>query len=643
MRRVRILPDDLADQIAAGEVVERPASVVKELVENALDAGARTLRVDIESGGVGLVRVSDDGQGMDPEDAQLAVRRHATSKLASIEDLSRITTLGFRGEALPSIASVSRFVLTTRTRDADVGTEVRVEGGTEHATRETGCAPGTTVTVRDLFFNIPARRKFLKATATESAHVREVVIRAALARPELRIVLSRDGRQALELLPSPDLGARAIGLFPEERLARIAGSREGIGIDAWLSPPERARPGAQQLHLYVNGRPVRDRALARAVAFAYGSVLPTGKYPAGVVHLVLAPDRVDVNVHPQKAEVRFEDARAVLDAITRVLAHGLGTHPFRGHGSATGGTTAGASGTSTSGPSARGTGFWHERLGGKLPETEARVRAEADPWGLAPVDAPPINQNTSEPGNALPGASLPIEREAPAPPRFAGSSPTPYDAQPITGLDGSAALRDRRTLVPEPGAFGALRVIGQLRRTYILCEGPTALLVVDQHAADERVRFDRLRAEYGSREVARQRLLIPERVEVAATEATLVEEQAQALGALGVDAVRLGETTVAVNAIPALVRRARPEQLLRDVLAQLALTGDRAFGDAIDTALATMACHGAVRAGDALDEAQMRELLRRLDGVSDFARHCPHGRPVAFEVSLAELGRRVGR
>ncbi|MDQ3037391.1 MAG: DNA mismatch repair endonuclease MutL, partial [Myxococcota bacterium] len=325
MRPVRILPDDLADQIAAGEVVERPASVVKELVENAIDAGARAIKVEIEGGGIGLVRVSDDGHGMIEADARLAIRRHATSKISVREDLDRIATLGFRGEALPSIASVSRFTLATRTRDAVAGTEVRIEGGAEATAREVGCAPGTTVTVRDLFFNVPARRKFLKAVGTESAHVRETLVRAALGSAELRITLVRDGRTALELLPVAELGKRASLLFPEESLARVEGVRDGIELEALLSPPERARSGAAHLHLYVNGRPVRDRALARSVAFAYGSVLPPGRYPVGVVYLRIPPERVDVNVHPQKSEVRFDSARTVFDAISRVLAHGLGT------------------------------------------------------------------------------------------------------------------------------------------------------------------------------------------------------------------------------------------------------------------------------------------------------------------------------
>lgn len=609
MRPVRILPDDLADQIAAGEVVERPASVVKELVENAIDAGARAIRIEIEGGGIALVRVSDDGLGMSAADARLAVRRHATSKIAAREDLERIATLGFRGEALPSIASVSRFTLATRTRDAVAGTEVRIEGGGEPEVRELGCAPGTTVTVRELFFNVPARRKFLKAVATESAHVREVLVRAALGDPSLRLTLVRDGRVALELLPTSEIAKRAALLFPEEQLAAISGVRDGIEIEALLSAPERARNGASHLHLYVNGRPVRDRAVARAVAFAYGSVLSAGRYPVGVVMVRISPERVDVNVHPQKAEVRFDDARAVLDAITRVLAQGLGTSPFRG-------------------PSSRGPDFWAQRLG-----LGTKEEAKDDPWGLGGGDSSTSTSSTGTGTSAGAGAGTSTSDAAPP------STPLPYSA--LSGLTSRAA--EGPTLLPQPGFFGALRAVGQVARTYVVCEGADGLYVLDQHAADERVRFHRLRAQHVAREIAMQRLLIPERVEVAPSEAAMADERSEALLALGLELTRIGETTLAVHAVPALVKRAPPARLVHDVLAQLSLSGERAFGDAIDTALATMACHGAIRAGDPLAPRECEELLRALDRVDDFARHCPHGRPVAYEISFLELARRVGR
>ncbi|MFW6052157.1 MAG: DNA mismatch repair endonuclease MutL, partial [Myxococcota bacterium] len=348
--RIRVLEGALVDQIAAGEVVERPSSVVKELLENALDAGAANITVEVEGGGVERICVTDDGEGMAAEDAPLALVRHATSKIASTGDLLAVRTLGFRGEALPSIASVSRLALTTRPRDAVEGTRVRVDAGGAPEVEAVGCAPGTTVEVRGLFANVPARRKFLKSRATENAHVAEACLKVALARPGLRLVLLREGRRAREYLPAADAAERARAVFPGTALGDVQAERDGIRLRALLGPPEKARSGAGGLHVFVNDRPVKDRALARAVAFAYGSVLPPGRYPTGVVYLHVPSEEVDVNVHPQKAEVRFARGGAVTESITRMLAAKLGT-------------------TAWSGPAARGASYWDRRLGAGGPGT----------------------------------------------------------------------------------------------------------------------------------------------------------------------------------------------------------------------------------------------------------------------------------
>jgi len=351
-----------------------------------------------------------------------------------------------------------------------------------------------------------------------------------------------------------------------------------------LGAPERARAGAGGLHLFVNGRPVKDLALARSVAFAYGSVLPPGRYPVGAVFVELDPSRVDVNVHPQKAEVRFADGRAVLDAVTRILSGGLGTSAWRG-------------------PAARAPSYWPERLGGATSDAEPPSAPAEDPWGLS----------------APPGEPRP----------YAPSGPTPYVSD--------------APLLSEDGFFASLRVLGQVRRMLIVCEGRDSLHVLDQHAADERVRFDRLRRAYGAREVATQRLLIPERVEVTEAEAVLCGERRDELLGLGLDVAPIGDTTVAVHGVPAIVKRAPAERLLRDVLVELARAGERAFGDAVDMALATMACHGAIRGGDPLTIEECRALLRTMDAVEDFSGHCPHGRPVVYSVGFSELTRRLGR
>lgn len=317
---VRLLDENLVDQIAAGEVIERPANLVKELVENAIDAGARAITVAVEDGGRALVRVVDDGVGMSREDAALCVERHATSKIETFDDLVRVSTLGFRGEALPSIGSVSRMTITTRPKAASEGTRVVIEGGTRTALAPVGCPPGTTVEVEDLFFNVPARRKFLRARQTETSRIFEICQRMALGRPELRLVVTSDGRPSRKYLPSRSLAERAYQVFGEVALREIHAERDGVVLDAALAPAELARRGARHLFLLVNGRPVVDRRLSRAVAFSYGDGLAPGHYPRGVVSLRIRPEDVDVNAHPQKTEVRFRQVSQLLDRVTRMLA-----------------------------------------------------------------------------------------------------------------------------------------------------------------------------------------------------------------------------------------------------------------------------------------------------------------------------------
>jgi len=597
MGKVRRLPNDLANQIAAGEVVERPASVVKELVENALDAGATRVRVEITQGGTARICVTDDGEGMDADDARLALERHATSKIARIEDLSAIETFGFRGEALPSIGSVAKLTLSSRTRDRDEGIELHIEGGGDPLGKPCGCAPGTTVDVRELFFNVPARRKFLKSTGTESAHVGEAVLLAALARPDVTFVLVRDGKVAREYLRVPSRAERAKQVIADEELLTCLGTRGPLEIEAHLAAPERARAGAVALHLFVNGRPVKDRQLARAVSQAYGSVLEPGRYPVGVVYLTLPPSQVDVNVHPQKAEVRFADARGVFDAITRELHIALGkafavpalgptpySRVFQGwsnaHATSTPFPTSTSTSTSTPTPTSTPT---------STPSSTPSSTLDPDPWSLAPAAPDPHE------------------------PLFAGR-----------------------------GFYARLRYIGQSRATFLICEGDDGLYVLDQHAAAERVTFDRLRGAYASRAVASQRLLVADIVELVPAEVAALEENIDAIGALGLDVRAVGGNAVAVHAVPALVARASPSQLVRDLVAELSRAAGRPFGAAADLVLATMACHGSTRAGDGLSREEAEALLRALDTV-DFAGHCPHGRPVISRIPWGELERRVGR
>jgi DNA mismatch repair protein MutL len=590
MGRIQTLPADLSNQIAAGEVVERPASVVKELVENALDAGATRIKVELERGGAALIRVTDDGVGMDEEDAVLALQRHATSKIRHKDDLFALTTFGFRGEALPSIASVSKLRLSTRARGAAEGVEVLLEGGGAARPRPTGAAEGTSVEVRDLFFNVPARRKFLKSTGTEAAHVSEAVLLAALARPEVSFFLVRDGRTAREWLRAASRRERAAQAFDaNERLEPCLGSAGPMQVEAHLGPPERARAGAGGLHLLVNGRPVRDRPLARAVAQAYGSVLEPGRYPIGVVYVDIPAADVDVNVHPQKAEVRFADARALLDAVTREL-HRVLARAFSVPALGASRAWMGGSGVRVAAPSF-----------GAL-----SVEESGDPWKLAAPDEPA--QTSLAEGVAL---------EAPVAPN-----------EPI--------------LFEGAGFYASLEFLAQIRATFLVCSGSDGLYILDQHAAAERVTFNRLRNAFASRSIATQRLLIPDVIEMMPTEVAMLEERADDVAGLGIEVRAVGSSAVAVHAVPALLARARPERIVRDLVAELGRAGRRPFGDAADLVLATMACHGSIRAGDIVSRAEAGALLRALDDI-DFAGHCPHGRPVVTRIGYDELERRVGR
>jgi DNA mismatch repair protein MutL len=621
MGRIHILDAALADQIAAGEVIERPASVVKELLENALDAGARNVTIEIREGGSELMRVSDDGCGMDREDAALSLLRHATSKIRSQADLEAIATLGFRGEALPSIASVSRIRLSTRRAQDLEGCEVTSEAGAAQRVSPVGCAAGTSVEVRDLFFNVPARRKFLKSKATESAQIGEVCLRAALLDAGLRLTLLRDGRRAAEYLPAGDWAERAAHVLSDKRV-RIEDEHAGVRVRAVLGAPEDSRSGAGALHVFVNGRPVRERNLARSVAFAYGSVMPPGRYPLGVVHLDVARDEVDVNVHPQKAEVRFVRGREIHEAVTRVLARGLGTSAWKG-------------------PAARSPSFWSERLpSGPLAAAFAATSSEpgADPWGLDRVVAAGAQSAPAlDAAAAAPSLLEPPPRQPPLP--YA-----PFRA-PAPAL---AAAEPKAEAAPPPAGHEAVgarpyRALAQSRQLFIVAESAAGLVVIDQHAADERIHYQRLRAQYAARDVRAQRLLLPEQVELSEREAALLETHADQIALTGLEVALLGARSAAVRAVPALLRRAPPERLLRDLLDELSRSGERGFGDALDMALATMACHGAIRAGDPLSLPECQALLDSLATIGDFAGHCPHGRPIVFEIPFDELARKVGR
>lgn len=582
-RRVRVLPDDLANKIAAGEVVERPASVVKELCENALDAGATRIDVEVDGGGVNRIAVTDDGVGMTRDDLLLSVTRHATSKIAGIEDLTAIGSFGFRGEALPSIASVSRFKIASRAREEELGHRLVWTEEGPRAEPE-GMPQGTRVELEDLFFNVPARRKFLRALATEAAQVTEVVDGIALGHPQVTVTLERDGRKVRQHLRAATREERVKTTLVGWELARCVGRAGPLAVEAYLSRPEKARSGATGLWVFVNGRPVQNRALARAVAHAYGSVLEPGRYPVGVAYLDLPFELVDVNVHPQKSEVRFADGRAVQDALCKIVQSALGI------------------------------AFTNQlALGGSAP---------------APQPKPTTGTLWSGSGSLAPLAPT-LGAAAQLPP------PIPYPTQPS---DVPLVAADER----EPKEDLRLEFLAQARGMYLVCEAPDGLVIIDQHAAAERVTFDRLKRAWNERKVSMQTLLLPEIVDVRPSDVALVEAASEEIYAMGLDLRAAGTSRVSVHAVPQLLARANPRDLALSVIAELGRSGARDFSGAIDLSLATMACHGSIRAGDRVSAAEAKELLQRLREI-EFAGHCPHGRPILMRLPFRELDQRVGR
>ena len=592
MPSIRLLPDTLVNQIAAGEVVERPASVVKELVENALDAGARRVDVELEEGGIRLIRIRDDGCGMAPDELPLAVARHATSKIASLEDLEQVGTLGFRGEALPSIASVSRFALSTRRADDAHGSRLEVEGGKLAPLRPQAHPVGSTVEVRDLFFNVPARRKFLRAERTELGHVEDWLRSLALARPGIELRLSHNGRAVRGYRPvaaDADALARVAEALGEEftsRCLRLDHEGAGLRLQGWVGLPTAARSSADQQYFYVNGRAVRDRTVAHAVRQAYADVLFHGRHPAFVLFLAIDPRRVDVNVHPAKHEVRFRDGRLVHDFVYRTLHEALA------------GTRAGA----IASPPLAG-------MSAPASESFARYAPSQAALGL------PVRE-------AMASYALLYGRDAQA-----GDADVALAERPAPALP---AADDR---VAPPLGFA----LAQLHGVFILAENAEGLVLVDMHAAHERITYERLKQAQDEGGIRSQVLLVPVTLAVAEREADLAEQQAGALAALGFEVRRTGPQSLSVRAVPALLVDEEPRALVLDVLDELREHGDsRVLEQARNELLSTLACHTSVRANRRLGLAEMNALLRDMEA-TERSGQCNHGRPTWVQLSKAEL------
>jgi DNA mismatch repair protein MutL len=631
-RAILELPDELVSQIAAGEVVERPASVVRELVDNALDAGATQVTVRLSAGGVRSIAVEDDGAGIPAQELPLALKRHATSKIRDLTELERVGTMGFRGEALAAIASIADLSLTSRTADAPHAFRLDARSGElQPAPRATG----TTVEVRELFFSTPARRKFLKTDATELAHALEAVRRHALARPEVGFAVWHEGR----------LVAQWRAGTHDQRLADVLGAdflQASRPVDSAHGPltltgragqPEAARSRTDQQFLFVNGRFIRDRLISHAVRAAYEDQLHGSRQPAYVLFLQIEPELVDVNVHPTKIEVRFRDGRAVHQAVQRAVERALAP------------TRAGHLGTSGATPD-----------GTAAPPERVAVAADTAP-GLAPGLAPGPVAPLAAPPWAQRQPSLLVREEAPPwsrPDRLAGSGGLPAWAalrQDFTSPPGPDRPADPTAQVLDPGASSRVpagpasqdeyplgRAIAQLAGLYVLAENAQGLVVVDMHAAHERIVYERLKqaADTGG-PLPSQPLLIPHTMSATAAEVAAVQEEPEALKALGLEVDVLGPATLAVRSRPAALPHADLTELTRSVLAELQQVGSsRVVQRARDDLLATMACHAAVRANRRLTLAEMDALLRDMES-TERADTCNHGRPTWRHITLKEL------
>jgi len=599
MGRIQILSEQLCNKIAAGEVVERPASVVKELLENSLDAGADEILVELERGGKGLIRVSDNGCGMLEEDAFLSLERHATSKIRTDADLASIATLGFRGEALPSIASVSRLLLKTRAAEAEAGSEIYAEGGVVRRTGGVGMPPGTTLEVRNLFFNTPARRKFLRRDETELGHVSDVVTKQALGHPEVRFTLLHQGRPLVETRPGETLRERVAALLGRQvagGMFPLDASADGLRLEGLLAPPDTNRSTTANIYFFINGRVIRDRVVQHALLEGYRGLLMKGRYPVLALFLTLDAEQVDVNVHPTKHEVRFQDQRRIHDFLVAAVRDTLRGAPW----------------AAASSPGDAPVSPLVERGGEPLPveapseSYRERVRESLARYAGAPVPG--------EPASELSTAPRPIARPEPPAALFAPSS-------------------------EKAGPFSRLRVIGQYLGTYIVCEDGDELVLLDQHAAHERVRFEQLRRQYTAEGIERQTLMFPEVIELDPRRAAEFAEQIAALERLGFELEEYGPNAFALRSLPKLLAGGEARALVQDVASELEAHGSAgSIAEALDEVLVTMACHSAVRAHHALSGDEIRALLRELDSI-DFKANCPHGRPVILRFSAAEIER----
>lgn len=652
--KVQLLDQNTSNQIAAGEVVEKPASVVKELVENSLDAGADTVEVSIFAGGTEFIRVRDNGSGMDEANARMAILRHATSKIVKADDLLTLHTLGFRGEALPSIASVSHFTLLTREAGAEFATRITLDGGEDMDVESMGGDVGTTITVKDLFYNVPARRKFLRTVNTEGRYISDILSKIALSRPDVHLVLTRDDKEVINTPGSGDLVDTIASLYGKEvtrELLTVDYAQDGITLKGFISRPTLLKGTRQWQTLFVNGRCINNRMVSKAIDHAYQSQIPKAGFPFAVLNIGIDTHLIDINVHPQKSEIKFGDESAVYRAVYHGLCQAL-TQPMAGKSEGDGTVALAQPGFWKREPVAAGSGqnrgpapeekpLFQGGDRGYQPRTSAFGRSYASsPSGSygQPVWKVPdaISEETTEkffaaqrredpvPGaeGAGEGAGIPLEEDG---------GPAP---------DGTAAPASDEALTEEArdGALSSgadlIWPLGQVDRVFIIAQSETALYLIDQHAAHERIMYDKFIRQ--QQEIPSQQLLIPLFLNVTRPDVDLIEEYREEFLQLGVDVEPAGETSLRVSALPADVESSQAEGFIEDILKLLSENKKIKASDLRESVLHYAACHSAIRAGEVLNIRQMRQLILELLN-TEHPFTCPHGRPCMIQLTSDEL------
>lgn len=624
MQKIKILPDILSNKIAAGEVVERPASVVKELLENAIDAGSTRVIVEIENGGRRLIRVSDNGVGMNHDDALLSLERYATSKIHTDADLFAIKTMGFRGEALPSIASVSRFTLTSRDADSEAGTEIKVEGGAIKTVRAVGAPVGTMISVEQLFFNTPARRKFLKSVTTEMGHISEAVAAIALGAPQIRFQLRHNGNTVKDWPLSDDPFDRVTAVLGHDirhDLHPMRMKTPATEISGWISAPALSRSSSQKIYLYVNGRYIRDRGLQHALFEGYRGRLMKGRFPIAVIFIQVPCDQLDINVHPTKHEVRFSGYRGVYDALKTAVMTAWDRLDSPARAPVPPGFDAPGAREADMPPPTFSPPRDNSAMPSYGPSQPEKVPSPMQPAPRARPDAiPGVQEPAPDYAPPIPNHSR-LEKPSRQEPETPPATPDIYEQKPLWA----------------PDTTESLRVVGQLHNTYIVCESQDGIVLVDQHAAHERVLFEQFQKQTEDTPPPTQRLLMPETIDLGFKEATILDALIPQLARLGLEIDPFGGNTYAIKTVPSLLADREIKPLIHEMIDTAADTG---FTNDVENALSAckilMACHGALRAHHPLNEQEMVQLIRQLNQCDNPA-HCPHGRPTWIRWPLKSL------